>query len=53
MDRASRSTLVTTSTSPARMKSRRVLSSVRPSVVVPLIFSDLTISQPAAFRASI
>src|SRR5262249_8773602 len=38
--RASRSILVTMRTSPARRKSSTVCSSARPSVVVPLRFSD-------------
>ena len=52
MERASRSTRVTTSVSPARTKSSRVASSVRPSRVVPVTFSARTTSQPAAFSAA-
>jgi hypothetical protein len=48
MLRARRSILVTISTSPASMNSRRVLSSCRPLVVVPLSFSERIFSQPAA-----
>jgi hypothetical protein len=43
---------VTISTSPARRKSRMVLSSSRPLVVVPLRFSARMTAQPAAFSAA-
>jgi hypothetical protein len=52
MDRAKRSIRVTMRTSPALRKSRTVRSSVRPFVVVPLLFSALTTVQPAALSAA-
>ena len=51
MLRASRSMRVTIRTSSLRRKSSTVRSSSRPAVVVPLRFSDLIISHPAARRA--
>src|SRR5262249_36614394 len=47
-----RSTFVTTSWSPALKKSKTVASSVRPVVLVPLVFSCRTTVQPAFVRAS-
>ena len=52
MERARRSTRVTTRVSPARTKSSKVASSVRPSRVVPVTFSERITSQPAARRAA-
>jgi hypothetical protein len=42
---------VTIRTSPDRRKSKIVISSVRPVVLVPLRFSERMTSQPAAFNA--
>ena len=52
MERARRSTRVTTRVSPERTKSKSVASSVLPSRVVPVTFSERITSQPAARNAA-